>query len=111
MRGLYTVGILRYKTDWVSFQFEGKLKKKKDVLPYRFCPVLFCIWGQFPSISPPGAYIRRGDLTEGFLRYDFGGGLLGGLIFGGAYFRNFTVAYLISIYDVFHISFHQDTKR
>ena len=25
-------------------------------------------------------YIRRGDLTEGFLRYDFGG-----LIFGGAY--------------------------
>ena len=27
-----------------------------------------------------GAYIRRGDLTEGFLRYDFGG-----LIFGGAY--------------------------
>ena len=33
-----------------------------------------------------GAYIRRGDLTEGFLRYDFGG-----LIHGGAYFRNFTV--------------------
>ena len=29
---------------------------------------------------PRGAYIRRGDLTEGFLRYDFGG-----LIFGGAY--------------------------
>ena len=27
-----------------------------------------------------GAYIRRGDLTEGFLRYEFGG-----LIFGGAY--------------------------
>ena len=27
-----------------------------------------------------GAYIRRGDLTEGFLRYDSGG-----LIFGGAY--------------------------
>ena len=34
----------------------------------------------------PGLYIRRGDLTEGFLRYDFGG-----LIYGGAYFRNFTV--------------------
>ena len=29
---------------------------------------------------PRGAYIRRGDLTEGFLRYNFGG-----LIFGGAY--------------------------
>ena len=30
--------------------------------------------------KPLGAYIRRGDLTEGFLRYDFRG-----LIFGGAY--------------------------
>ena len=29
---------------------------------------------------PRGAYIRRGDLTEGFLRYDFEG-----LTFGGAY--------------------------
>ena len=29
-----------------------------------------------------GAYIRRGDLTEGFLRCDFGG-----LIYGGAYFH------------------------
>ena len=39
-----------------------------------------------------GAYIRRGDLTEGFLRYDFGGLIFGGgLIHGGAYFRNFTV--------------------
>ena len=43
---------------------------------YRFCFVL----GQFPITSPPrggGAYSRRGDLTEGFLRYDFWG-----LIFG-----------------------------
>ena len=54
---------------------------------YHFCFVLLCIRGQIPSTSPPGgAYIRRGDLTEGFLRYDFGG-----LIHGGAYFRNFTV--------------------
>ena len=50
---------------------------------------------QFPSTSPPGggggggwAYIWRGDLTEGFLRYEFGGlpiwrGLyMEGLIFG-----------------------------
>ena len=28
------------------------------------------------------AYIRTGDVTEGFLRYEFGG-----LIFGGAYTR------------------------
>ena len=35
---------------------------------------------------PPGRYIWRGDLTEGFLRYEFEG-----LIIGEAYFRNFTV--------------------
>ena len=33
-----------------------------------------------------GAYIWRGDLTDGFLCHRFGG-----LIFGGAYFRSFTV--------------------
>ena len=38
--------------------------------------------------KPPGAYIWRGDLPEGFLRQEFGG-----LVFGGAYFRNFTVIY------------------
>ena len=59
---------------------------------YHFCFVLLCIRGQIPSTSPPGAYIRRSDLTEGFLRYDFGG-----LIFGGAYFRNFTVTFLAVI--------------
>ena len=48
--------------------------------------MLLCIRGEIPSTSPPGAYIRRGNLTEGFSRYDFGE-----LIFGGAYFRNFTV--------------------
>ena len=36
--------------------------------------------------TPRGAYNSEGDLTDGLLRYDFGG-----LIFGGAYFRNFTV--------------------
>ena len=41
---------------------------------YDFCFVLLCIRGQILSASPPGeAYIQRGVLTEGFLRYDFGG--------------------------------------
>ena len=58
---------------------------------YHFCFVLLCILGQIRSTSPPGTCIRRGDLTEGFLRYDFGG-----LIFEGAYkcrslFSDFTV--------------------
>ena len=32
------------------------------------------------QVQASGAYILRGDLTEGFLHYKFGG-----LIFGGAY--------------------------
>ena len=63
---------------------------------YHFCFVLLCIWGQFPSTSPRGAYIWRGDLTEGFLRYEFGG-----LIFGGAYFRNFTVTHHVVFHHLF----------
>ena len=55
---------------------------------YCFGIVLLCFLGQFPSISP-----RRGDLTEGFFLYEFGGLYLEGLIHGGAYFWNFTVVY------------------
>ena len=53
------------------------------------CFSYFLFEGNFPSTSPPGAYICRGDLTEGFFHYR-----LEGLIFGGAYFRNFTVIVL-----------------
>ena len=52
---------------------------------YHFCFVLLSIRAKFHVQAPQGAYIRRGDLTEGFLRND-----LEGLIHGGAYFRNFT---------------------
>ena len=39
---------------------------------------------------PPGGgtYIWRGNLTEGFLHYEFGG-----LIHGGDYFQDFTVSF------------------
>ena len=36
------------------------------MLSYRFCFVLFCIWGQFPSYKPPGVNIQTGEVTEGF---------------------------------------------
>ena len=45
-----------------------------------FALFYFVFENNFPSISPRGAYIWRGDLTEGFLSYWFGG-----LTFGGAY--------------------------
>ena len=48
-----------------------------------YCTVIALFYFVFPSTSPWGFI-----LTEGVLRYEFGGG---GGIFGGAYFRNFTV--------------------
>ena len=50
----------------------------------------FVFEGKFHVQPPWGAYIQRGNLTEGFLHYD-----LGGLIHGGAYFRNFTVVKML----------------
>ena len=45
--------------------------------------LFYCVSeGNFQVQAPQGAYIRRGDVTAGFLRYEFGG-----LIFGGAYTR------------------------
>ena len=52
----------------------------------------FVFEGNFQVQAHQGTYIRRGELTEGFLRFNFGG-----LIFGGAYFRNFTVPLLLAI--------------
>ena len=46
--------------------------------------VFLCLTLYYRTISkykPPGAYIWGGDLTEGFLRYEFGGPVT----FGGSY--------------------------
>ena len=72
---------MRFKTDWVSLIVGSKFTV--------FALFYFVFEGNFPSTSPRGAYIWRGDLTEGFLRYGFLG-----LIHGGAYFQNFTVDYV-----------------
>ena len=65
-------GNLRFKIDRVSLIGGSKITV--------FVLLYFVFEGNFPITSPQGAYIWRGDLTEGFLRYRFGG-----LIFGGAY--------------------------
>ena len=62
-----------FKIDWASLIVGSKVTI--------FALFYFLSEGNFPSTSP-----RGGDLTEGFLHYRFGG-----LTFGGAYFRNFTV--------------------
>ena len=64
-------GKFAFKIDWASILFN---------LPFFF--VLLWIWGQFSKYKPQGAYIWRGDLAEGLLRYKFWG-----LIFEGAYTR------------------------
>ena len=56
-----------------------------------FALFYFVFEGKFQVQASRRAYVRRGDLTEGFLRYDFGGLYLEELIHGGAYFWNFTV--------------------
>ena len=64
---------LRLEIDWASLIVGRKFTF--------FALFYFVFEGTFPSTSPGGgAYIWRGDLTEGFLRYKFGG-----LIFGGTY--------------------------
>ena len=54
-------------------------------VPFLLCFIISYLRA-ISKFKPLGAYIRRGDLTEGFLRYESGD-----LIHGGAYFRNFTV--------------------
>ena len=81
---------MRFKIDWASLMVGSKFTV--------FALFYFVFEGNFPSTSPRGAYIWRGDLTEGFLRYRFGGLYLEGLIHGGAYFRNFTVCdYMLKV--------------
>ena len=60
------------KIDWARLIVGGKFTD--------FALFYFVFGGNFPSTSPQGAHIWRGDLTEGFLLCRFGW-----LIFGGAY--------------------------
>ena len=63
-----------FEIDWTIFIVGSKFTV--------FTLFYFVFGGNFPSKSPRGAYIWRGDFTEGFLRYQFGGLYTEGLIFG-----------------------------
>ena len=70
---------MRFKVGWASLT----LGRKFTVF------LCFTLYLRVISKYKPsgGAYIwGGGNLMEGFLRYKFGG-----LLFGGAYFQNFTV--------------------
>ena len=74
MRGLSTEGNLRLKIDRASLIVGSKFTV--------FAFFYFVFEGNFQVQAREGAYIWRGDLTQGCLRYEFRG-----LIFGGAYTR------------------------
>ena len=63
---------MHFKIDWANLYWQGNL-------PFLLC---FTLYSRANSkYKPPkGLILGGGDLTEGFLHYDFGG-----LIFGGAY--------------------------
>ena len=62
-----------FKIDWASL-----IVARKFIV---FVLFYFVFEGNFQVQAPWGAYIWRGNLTEGFLHYEFGG-----LIFEGAYY-------------------------
>ena len=64
---------MHFKIDFASLIVEGKFTV--------FALFYFVFEGNFPT-SPRGAYNWRDNLTEGILRYEFGGLIFGGLIFG-----------------------------
>ena len=63
---------MHFKIDWASLIVGRKFSF--------FVLFYFVFEGNFQVQGPGGPYILRGNLTEGFLHYKFGG-----LIFGGAY--------------------------
>ena len=65
---------MRFKIDWASLIVGSKFTI--------FALFYFVFEGNFLSTSPQGAYIWRGDLTEGFCVISLGDLYLEGLIFG-----------------------------
>ena len=98
-RGLSTEGNLRFKSDWASLTVGSKFTV--------FALFYFVFEGTFPSTSPRGAYIWRGDLTGFF----FVCSRFGGRIFGGAYFRNFKVVSKVIIIACDHLVVSKMPKK
>ena len=70
---------------------------------YRFALFYFVFEGKFQVQACRGAYIRRGDLTEDFLRYD-----IVGLIFGGAYKWN---GLFLELYGIWFVNYATNKRR
>ena len=86
-------GNLCFKTGWASLIVGSKFTV--------FALFYFVFEGNFPSTSPRGAEIWRGDLTQGFLRSVFEG-----LIHGGAWTFLAPLGIQLSIYTLFRDRSH-----
>lgn len=87
MRVLDKEGNLRYKMTWTCSSLQGNL------CVITLSSFFFILYLRVISkYKPLWDYIRRGDLTEWFLCYEFWG-----LIHGGAFFRNFTVTGFLEV--------------
>ena len=70
---------MRFKIDWAAASLIPVNESKFTI----FSLFYFVFEGNFRVQAPQGAYIWRGNLTQGFSRYEFGGLIyLEGLIFG-----------------------------
>ena len=79
-KGLHTLGIYITKSIGLAYSWKGN-KKNCVTVPFMLCFILYL--RAISKYNPPEAFNRRGDLTEGLLRYKF--------IQVGAYFRHFSV--------------------
>ena len=85
-------GNFHFKIDWANLIVGRKFTV--------FALFYFVFEGNLQVQAPGGAYIWRGDLTEGFLVPSLGGlNFKEGLTHGGAYFWNFTVCLILSFYN------------
>ena len=91
---------MRFKIDWARLIVGSK---------FSVFALFYAVFeGTFPSTSPRGAYIWRGNLTEGYLRYRFGGLIFGILRYGT---EELKVVYLccltkLWLYDLCSLVFH-----
>ena len=105
-----------------STEFLGKYKHL--CVTVQLLPCFILNLRAISKYKPPGAYIRRVDLTEGFFRYEFRGPVyrlsrdirylvihLRRFIFGGAYFRNFTVFNLCNQLRILQTFTEKDTNN
>ena len=72
---------MHFKINWASLVVGRKFTI--------FALFYFVFEGTFQVQAPQGPYNRRDDLAEAFLRYDFGGLILGGAYTGRGLFSEF----------------------